>query len=357
MLENTLKERGVMPIWNEKAMNWETRRKEIVELLCREEYGFMPREHDKLTWIEEPEGEIFCAGHADRKKVVLTAHFGEDSFSFPIDASIPRKKGKLPFFVHINFSDHVPDKYLPVEEICDRGYAVISFCYNDVLMDELVQKVESNPLAEILYKGIEKQPYHAGQIRIWAWAASRALDYALTLDCLDSARTAVIGHSRLGKTALVAGMLDERFQMIISNDSGAGGAAIARGKIGERVEDSIRIIPAWYCENYKKYAGKQSDMPFDQHFLIAACAPRYVYAASAETDSWADPVSEFLSCYAADEVYRKLGLVGLVCDDRLPAAFEKYHEGQIGYHIRKGDHYLSREDWKQYMDYMEKHLK
>ena len=352
LLEKLLRERKLMHIWDEEAAGWESRRKEIVDLLCREEYGFMPREHDNLTWTEEPADYIFCAGRASHKKVILTAHFGEDSFSFPIYVSVPRKEGKIPFFVLINFRDNVPDRYLPIEEICDRGYAVVSFCNNDVTMDEKTQNLESDPLWEIIYKGIEKQSHHAGKIRIWAWAASRALDYALTQTYLNPDRAAVIGHSRLGKTALVAGMLDERFKVVISNDSGCSGAAITKGKTGEDIGQITKIFPHWFCENYYKYSGKENEMPFDQHFLLASIAPRKVYVASAKEDQWADPHSEFLSCVAADEVYRKLGLTGFVCEDRLPSAFERYHEGNIAYHVRTGEHYLSREDWNQFMDYI-----
>lgn len=356
LLDELLIDRNLMSVWDEKSSDWESRRKEIVDLLCREEYGFMPKEHDKLIWEEESVTYIFCAGRAEHKKVTLTAHFGEDSFSFPIYTSIPKKGENIPFFVLINFRDNVPDRYLPVEEILDRGYAVVSFCYNDITMDMKTKELKSDPLVEILYKGIEKQPHHAGKIRMWAWAASRALDYALTLEQLDPTRAFVIGHSRLGKTALVAGMLDERFVLAIANDSGCSGAAISRGKRGESIERITDSFPHWFCENYYKYAGKEANLPFDQHYLVAANAPRHVYVASAEEDSGADPDSEYLSCYAADEVYRKLGLTGLVCEDRLPKAVEIFHDGMIGYHLRTGDHYLSREDWKYYMDYVEKHL-
>ena len=356
MLSRILQDRNVMPVWDEKAAKWESRRKEIIELLCREEYGYMPKEHDKLTWTEEAASYTFCAGRATHKKVTLTVHFGEASFSFPVYASIPKSKEKVPFFVLINFRDNVPDRYLPVEEICDHGYAVISFCYNDVTMDKQAKELEKDPLVEILFRGIEKQPYHAGKIRIWAWAASRALDYALTLESLDPARAFVIGHSRLGKTALVAGMLDERFALAISNDSGCSGAAISRGKKGESIRNITEAFPHWFCNNYQKYAGKEAELPFDQHYLIAAIAPRSVYVASAEEDTWADPDSEYLSCYASGEVYSKLGLTGFVCEDRLPSAPEICHEGRIGYHLRTGAHYLSREDWNYYMDYIKKHF-
>ena len=356
MLDKILQERKIMPIWNEKAIDWENRRKEIVDLLCKEEYGFMPKEHDRLTWVEETASKYFCAGRAVHKKVILTTHFGKDSFSFPIYTSIPKKEGKLPFFVLINFRDNVPDLYFPAEEICDRGYAVISFCYNDVTKDKQTNDLEEEPLISILFKGVDKQPYHAGKIRIWAWAASRALDYALTLENLDSDKACVVGHSRLGKTSLVAGMLDDRFALVISNDSGCSGAAVSREKTGETIEKITKSFPHWFCENYYRYAGKEAELPFDQHYLLAANAPRYVYVASAEEDTWADPDSEFLSCYAASEVYVKQGLTGFACKDCLPRALEICHDGRIGYHLRTGAHYLSREDWNYYMDFIDRHF-
>ena len=355
MLKELFEKRKLMPVWDDASKDWEKRRKEIVNLLQEEEYGFLPREHDKLTWTEEKANFTFCAGRVELKKVTLTAHFGEDKFSFPIYTSIPVGRKNLPFFVHINFRDNVPDRYMPVEEICDRGYALISFCYNDVTPDKRDEEIEKDELVEILYKNTEKKPNHAGKIRLWAWAASRALDYALTLDCLDQSHAVVAGHSRLGKTALVAGMLDERFSCAYSNDSGCSGAAITRAKQGETVERITTVFPYWFCENYKKYADNEYAMPFDQHFLLAAIAPRRVYVASAENDLWADPESEYLSCFAASEVYEKMGMKGFVCEERFPKAYERFHEGDIGYHVRTGDHYMSREDWNSVIDYLSKH--
>ena len=187
---------------------------------------------------------------------------------------------------------------------------------------------------------------------IWAWAASILRDYAETLDYLDHERCAVIGHSRLGKTALVAGMIDERFKIAISNDSGCSGAALSRDKLGEDIDFICNRFPFWFCENYYKYKRNEHKLPFDQHFLLASIAPRRVYVASAEEDLWADPMSEYLSCFAASEVYEKLGLKGFVAEEKPPAEDSFYHAGEIAYHIRRGKHYLSRKDWNYYMDYI-----
>lgn len=377
-LKSMLNERNLMPVWEESRSDrtenqscWAAKRKEILNLLCEEEYGFMPKQHDSLRWEVLEEDTSFCAGKATLQKVLLTAAFGTDSFSFPIYAAIPNAPGKHPFFVLINFSDKVPDKYLPSEEICDRGYGVISFWCEDVAADDAKHSGVSDELKELLLRcynlkaaafpdaplSPDEPALHPGnrfgKIRLWAWAASRAMDYACSLDSLDAGRAAVVGHSRLGKTALLAGALDERFSCVISNDSGCSGAAISRGKVGERIQNITDVFDYWFCPNYKNYAEKEETLPFDQHFLLAAIAPRKVYVASAAEDLWADPVSEFLSCAAASEIYEKLGLKGLVCPDRLPEAGEHFHEGNIGYHLRKGTHYLSREDWNLFMDYLD----
>ena len=354
MLTKLCEKRNLMPIW-ENDISWEERRKQILNLLQKEEYGYFPDVYDMLTFKVVKEEDTFCAGKVNFKHVNVTAYWGKRAFSFPIYVSIPKKSGKHPFFVHINFRDSVPDRYLPIEEICDRGYAVISFCYQDVTMDDnsFQPRDRSNDkdLQDFLLKKKIKKPDDCGKIVLWAWAASRALDYAYTLDCLDLSRAAVVGHSRLGKTALLAGAMDARFTCAISNDSGCSGAAISRQKQGEHIKDIMEVFPRWFCENYWKYVDKEDELPFDQHFLVAAIAPRKVYVASAIEDEWADPVSEFLSCYAASEVYEKLGLKGLVSPNRLPEVGEFFHEGNIGYHLRKGTHYLSREDWNLFMDF------
>lgn len=348
--------RCLPPVWADERDPWESRRQKIIQLLCEEEYGFMPKKHDRLSWQILTEEKNFCAGKVTLRKVMLTIGFGKDSFSFPIYVSVPNKKGKYPFFVHINFRDYVPDRYMPLEEICDRGYAVISFCYQDVSVDDMAADSAGygEGLNEILYSGIEKKSNHCGKIAMWAWAASRAMDYAQTLECLDFNNATVIGHSRLGKTALLAGVLDERFACAVSNDSGCCGAALSRGKRGETVRDILNRFGYWFCDNYKKYADRESELPFDQHFLIAAMAPRRAYVASAAEDRWADPASEFLSCVAASVVYERLGIKGLEAEDRLPHIGERFHGGNIGYHIRGGTHYFSREDWNRIMDFLER---
>ena len=331
---------------------WRRRREEIKEILCQEEYGFPPPPPLRVSAEILEEDHKFCAGNAALTKIMLTAELEHGAFSFPVSCAVPKSCQPCPAFVHINFRDAVPDRYMPSEEICDHGFAAFSFCYTDISSDD---GDFTDGLAGLYYQGKERGAASPGKIALWSWAAMRIMDYVRGLDSIDQRNIAVAGHSRLGKTALLTGALDERFAFTISNNSGCGGAALSRGKQGETIALIYNRLAYWFCENFGKYAGNEAALPFDQHFLLSLIAPRNVCVASAEEDLWADPVSEFLSCAAAAEVYTLLGEPGLACPDRLPAAGERLHEGGIGYHLRKGCHYFSRYDWNAYMNYIMKH--
>ncbi len=315
-------------------------REEMLELLQREEYGYIPPIPEELSFRVEKNTILnFCAGKATCDKVTAEGTVAGKPFSFPFYVTLPTAEGKHPFFVHINFRPDVPDRYMPTEELVDNGFAVLSFGYKDVTSDD---RDFENGLAATLYEGGRRAPTDAGKIAIWAWAAHRVLDYAETLsDRLDLTCAVVCGHSRLGKTALLAAATDTRFTHAYSNDSGCSGAAISRGKAGETPEAIYNVFPHWFCENFEKYGNREEEMPFDQHFLIASIAPRPVLVGSATEDDWADPISEMLSCLAASPAFAK----GLVFEDRMPTDADAYLEGDVGYHLRRGRHYFSRDDW------------
>ena len=340
---------------NERKLPALRSREEMLEIMQKEVYGFIPPKPDRLEWtVKNNYIGHFCAGKASIQYVEMTAFWGEKSFKFPFMVVIPNTKGPHPFFIHINFRSNVPDRYMPTEEIVDRGFACLSFCYEDITKDNADF---GSGLAGVLYENGERGSRDAGKIAMWAWAAQRVMDYAEKEERLDKSCAIVCGHSRLGKTALLCGATDERFQFAYSNNSGCSGASITRGKSGEKVADITQMFPYWFTESYKQYANRESEMPFDQHFMIASVAPRYAYVASASEDLWAAPDSEMLSCVAASEAYEKMGLTGFVCEDRLPEIGDTYHDGNIGFHCRAGLHYFSREDWNKLIDFINKKRK
>lgn len=333
--------------------DWQRRRKEILELLSEEVYGVRPPEPKKVSAIVNQENQNACAGKVLEQNLTLSTEFDDKTFSFPLNVFIPKFIKNPMVIVYIAFRPNIPDRYLPIEEITDEGFAVATFCYNDIAADRDDDFTEG--LAGLLKKDDGRADNDTGKIMMWAWAASRVVDYLETRADIDHKNIAVMGHSRLGKTALVAAAYDERFTFSFPNNSGCSGDAITRGKEGERVEDITRVFSYWFCPNYQKYAGREEQMPFDQHFLVAAIAPRYVCAGTAVEDTWADPNSQYLSYVVADEVYKLFGKKGFVHPDRLPEVGDVFHEGALGFHLRSGTHYHSRYDWLRFMEFMKKH--
>ncbi|MCP5559010.1 MAG: acetylxylan esterase [Verrucomicrobiaceae bacterium] len=244
----------------------------------------------------------------------------------------------------------------PLEMILKRGYAVVTAYYGDIEPDHTlgwkdgVRGALAEKGADTVWKDGEW-----GAIGAWAWGLSRMLDYAETVDAIDAKHCSVIGHSRLGKTSLWAGAQDERFAMVVSNDSGEGGAAIMRRDFGETTKIITTVFPHWFTPTYARYSDKAGDCPVDQHMLISLMAPRPVCIASAEEDLWADPKGEFLSGLNAQPVYDLFGLKGVGVKHQ-PAVNTPVGD-VVRYHMRTGKHDVTDFDWQRYLDAADAHLK
>ena len=242
----------------------------------------------------------------------------------------------------------------PVETMLGRGYAMATAYCGDAFPDRPDGRADSalvslgRPVAGRL------APDEPGGIATWAWQLSRILDWLVTLPEIDKTKVAGVGHSRLGKTALLAGALDERFAMVVSNESGCGGAALSRRNYGESVRRITTSFPHWFCPAFETFAGRETELPCDQHTLLALIAPRPLYVASALDDRWADPRGEFLAAVAAEPAWRLFGRGGLGTTD-WPAPDTPIGD-TIGYHVRSGGHELLPFDWERFADHADRHL-
>ena len=325
------------------------RRGELLEILRENAYGRYPAPVPVEGTVEN-ETHRCCSGNARLQDLRLTCRFAEGDFSFPVRLFLPDGEGKKPLILLINFAAEPYCEYVPVEEIVDNGFALAYVYYKDVTDDN---GDFSDGVAGFFPRTDDRAP---GKIGMWAWSLSRTLDYLLTLPWADPERVGVIGHSRLGKTALWCAANDERVRAVCSNDSGCMGAAYNRTRAadGETLDAITRVFPYWFCERLLSFGGDASALPFDQHFLLACAAPRRVLVNSASLDAWADPPAEQASCAAASPAWEAYGREGYMGTEKPYGADEGSLAGDVAYYKRYGVHFLGRGDWLRFMGEMRK---
>lgn len=244
----------------------------------------------------------------------------------------------------------------PLELALNRGYGVATFYYGDMEPDHIEGWRDGiRGYALKLAGRTERASNEWGALGAWAWGLSRTLDYLETNPKVDAERAVVFGFSRLGKTALWAGAQDERFAVVISNNSGEGGASLARRNFGENIAYSIAHASWRYCDRFRDYIDREHELPFDQHMLLGLIAPRPIYISSATEDLLADPKGEFASAVHAEPIYRLYGLRG-VNTSEWPAPDTPVGD-TIGYHLRTGKHAITTYDWEQFLRFADRHLK
>lgn len=374
------------------AQQWVAKRRpELFSLFEKTVYGITPKKFESMTFTVENVKKDARNGKALRKEVVINFNGQPDGLKARVLIYVPNNRPagkKVPAFLGCNFrgihtiTDELdvtmtdawvpnePEKgrvnnksteasrgtsaaRWPIDTVLDRGYALCSIYAGEI--DPDFNDGFKNGVHALVDPDKPRNDQSWATISAWAWGLSCVLDYLQTDPDIDGTKVAVLGHSRLGKTALWAGAMDPRFAMVISNDSGCGGAALYRRNVGETLDIMTGGLRYWFCEELHKYKGRVMDLPFDMHELIALQAPRPVYVASASEDIWADPKGEFFSVLGAVPVYELFGQKPFNGVKDFPEC-DKSVGSVMRYHVRTGKHNITDFDWAQYLDFADKYL-
>ena len=344
---------------------WEkVRRPELLDVFLENEYGRRPVERpDTLAFETAEPDKPMMDGKAIRKRVRASwkGPCGSQGFVFTAFIPVTAKERPAPGFIlicnrppaaNIDPERVKKSEFWPAEEIVARGYAALAFWNGDVAPDN----ARSNCTQGVHACWAKERTANSwGALSAWAWGASRVLDWVETEPLLDAKHFGVVGHSRGGKTSLLAGVTDTRFAMACVNDSGCSGAKLNHIDLpkSESIARITKVFPHWFCLNYRNFAGKEFEMGFDQHMMVALMAPRAVAIASASKDHWAGQRGEYASALLASPAWELYGKRGLVSDG-FPNPGEARQDGTVSYHLREGVHNLTLHDWNRYMDFADR---
>ncbi|MGI6497050.1 MAG: dienelactone hydrolase family protein [Kiritimatiellia bacterium] len=347
---------------------WESlRRPELLRLFAENVFGVRPVERPaSLAFAPVLPDRVMMEGAAIRKSVRASYAGPGGAGHFDLVAFLPIRESAVPAIVflcnrpkeeHIEPDRTVKSEFWPAEEIVARGFAAIAFHLGSVVPDE-ADGFDGHLQSLFAKDPADRTDASWGTLSAWAWCASRVMDWLETQPGIDARRVGVAGHSRGGKTALWCAATDERFAMAVSSCSGCGGAKLNRANLpeSEHIAQITRTFPHWFCRNYRAFAGRDAETPFDHHALLALVAPRPLYVFSASEDPWAGPPGEFASAFLASPAWERYGKRGLVSGGTLPPDDTPLHEGSIGYHIHAGPHDFTGADWRHVLDFAQAKL-
>lgn len=367
--------------------DWEQKRRpELLEIFSSQMFGRTPKQKFDVTYEVLAEHDNELDGTACSRQILCTFSNGDRSHAMQIIVYYPKKAQteKVPAFLVFGYRNEdiseseniIPSpstikrmgenkkirrgRYKgrwPLKEIVSQGFAIATVSVNDLYIDGKGLEIQEQSIMTLFddYTDTKNRPDFWRALGVWAWGMSRTMDYFETDERIDAKKIAVMGHSRIGKASLWAGAQDPRFAIVFSNNSGCGGDKLARRNFGESIGRITDVFPYWFCDNYASYDGREEEMPWDQHLLVALMAPRPVYIGSAVGDTWADPKGQFLGGYHASPAYELYGKKGLGTDILPP--LNKPIMQDVGYHIREGEHNVTNYDWECFLKFAKKHFK
>ena len=374
----------------EKQIHWETigaatARRELQEHV----YGYLPERSSTRVGKKTVLDRDAYNGKGQLEEIVLRADatFGDETRTtkpFSINVAYPKNAdGPVPLILAESFTPRwmamghdkvsqpgdedrsMPPAFLrsvllfvfgryvatsPVEEILDKGYAFAVLYPGEYVPDE-----GETGLAALknLAEGHADEDTRWGAIGAWAWGFSRAIDALYDDPRLSKQAIVTYGHSRYGKSALLAAAFDPRISGVIAHQSGTGGASLSKYKKGESIQSITETYPHWFSRKYASYANRENDMPVDQHHLLALSAPRPIFLGNARRDVWSDPNGALKAAIGADPIWKLYAANGGLQQQELKPFIPS---ADISIWLRPGTHGVVKEDWPAFLSFMEAHF-